>query len=305
MECPSCHAVQPDDARFCDQCGAALQPGAAAGTAGPEAPAAAGAPAPAEPPAPPAPPPAPAAAGAKGGGAGPWKAIGALAAVLAAAGAAAWYLTGDDGTEVVPVSPDRTATATRPPASPTRATRTATQPPGAGATATTTATQAATGSPAAGSTQPATATASPAGATPTPVPPTATPVPPTPTPRPPTATPTPRPPTATPVPPTATPTPRPTLARLTGRVYIRFAETGETRICDYGCVIELRGSAGVFYATAGPDGRYSIELPPGTYVTDDVTFPFDCDIPPLVTPPVVTVTGNANQDFVTTGCILF
>ncbi|PFG73218.1 hypothetical protein A9A59_0413 [Tepidiforma thermophila] len=106
------------------------------------------------------------------------------------------------------------------------------------------------------------------------------------------------------MPPTATPTPRPTLARLTGRVYIRFAETGETRICDYGCVIELRGSAGVFYAAAGPDGRYSLELPPGTYEANDVTFDF-CAVPPAVTPPFVTVTGNANQDFVTSGCILF
>lgn len=85
---------------------------------------------------------------------------------------------------------------------------------------------------------------------------------------------------------------------------MRDAASGSVWPCDYGCIIALTGPTGVFYAAAGPDGAYALELPPGTYETSDVTFDL-CALPPAVTPAAVTVTGNRNQDFVTTGCTLF
>lgn len=295
MRCPACGAEQPDDARFCDQCGQALEAGRAAHSA----PAAA-------------PPSSPWASRRLAAGVG----LVAVAAVAVAAGALL-VLSGDDDGVSPPAGGDgRTATAEPPTRRPSAtaspgtggSTATATRPPG---------TADPTASPGAGGTAVAPTATLPGGAPPTAAPtsappPTATAAPRTPTNTPvrPTATFTPtRPaPTATPTPtrpaPTATPTPTPASARLSGRVYVRFAETGQTVPCPYGCVIELRGAASTFYATAAPDGRYSLELPPGTYSTADVTFDF-CAVPPVVTPAAVTVTGSMNQDFVTSGCILY
>ena len=316
ITCPSCQAEQPDDAKFCDQCGARLlRPaeeadgaGSGAETAAPEGTREA------EP---------PRGGGRTGGGGrgGVWVAVGVIVALVAGV-AGVVYLLNDDGDAPPAGSGGVEKTVTRPAgrrtqtggqglptagsgggktATATRGTRTATggttTPPAPG---TRTATPDGSGG---GETATATtrATATPEPPTATPIPPTATPVPPTATPVPPTATPTP-----TPVPPTPTPTPtpRPALARLTGWIYVRDAASGSVWPCDYGCIIALTGPTGVFYAAAGPDGAYALELPPGTYETSDVTFDL-CALPPAVTPAAVTVTGNRNQDFVTTGCTLF
>jgi len=283
MECGSCGATVPEGAQFCDRCGARLTPESA--QPGPLRPR-------------------------------PRRArpalIAAGVAVIGAAAAAAFLLLRDESSPR-PAGPDgqRNGSPAAASASPGRSpsgtavagTRSPTAPPQRTATpgAERTASPSATTSPVPTTTSTA---GTPATSTPSPTAPGVLPSPtPSPTPVPPSPTPTPTPPP--PPPPTATPTSQPPATfSLRGRIYVRDAASGTNILCPYGCVIALSGPAGQFFAIADGNGAYSVELPAGTYQTADVTFDF-CALPPVVSPPQVTVSGSRNQDFVTTGCIVY
>ncbi len=94
---------------------------------------------------------------------------------------------------------------------------------------------------------------------------------------------------------------------LSGTVYVKFP--GEpAELCDFGCFLTFEGTEGwSYFAEADSSGHYSVVLAPGTYYVEDWTFDQEwCALAPVVTPGVITVSGNAMSiNFTTTGCIVF